>query len=333
MTEVWRQAEEERVMTTVAREEARTVADRSYGAGLALALVSASSFGLSGSLARSLLDLGWSPTAVVVTRVGGAFLVLLLPSLLLLRRIGLPTGRQAVRMLAYGMVAIALAQLCYFSAVQYLSVGVALLLEYLAPVILIAWHWARSQRRPAWPVLAGAGLSIIGLAFVLDLRTGFTLSPVGVAWGLGAALCLSAYFLLSEDKGTDAPIHPLLLTTAGTGIGAVILLAASAAGILPLAAQTGVTVLADRAVGWWLPALLLILISAVLAYPSGIVAVRRLGSSLASFVSLTEVIFAVVLAFVLLGQRPGPIQLIGGVLILAGIALVQRPVRPVRNLR
>ena len=320
-------------MTTTALEATRTSADRSYRGGLVLALVSASSFGLSGSLARSLLDLGWSPTAVVATRVGGAFLILLLPSLLLLRRIGLPTGRQSVRMLAYGVVAIALAQLCYFSAVQYLSVGVALLLEYLAPVILIAWHWARTQRRPARPVLAGAGLSIVGLAFVLDLRTGLTLNPVGVLWGLGAALCLSAYFLLSEDKGPDAPIHPLLLTTAGTGIGAVILLAASAAGILPLAAQTGVTVLADRAVGWWLPALLLILISAVLAYPSGIVAVRRLGSSLASFVSLTEVIFAVVIAFVLLGQRPGLMQLLGGALILVGIALVQRPVRPVRNLR
>ena len=314
-------------MTTTAPEATRTIAEPSYGGGLVLALVSASSFGLSGSLARSLLDLGWSPTAVVATRVGGAFLVLLLPTLLLLRRIGLPTSRQSVRMLAYGVVAIALAQLCYFSAVQYLSVGVALLLEYLAPVILIAWHWARTQRRPAWPVLAGAGLSIVGLAFVLDLRTGLTLNPVGVAWGLGAALCLSAYFLLSEDKGTDAPIHPLLLTTAGTGIGAAILLAASAAGILPLAAQTGVTVLADRTVGWWLPVLLLILVSAVLAYPSGIVAVRRLGSSLASFVSLTEVIFAVALAFVLLGQRPGLIQLLGGVLILFGIALVQRPVR------
>jgi drug/metabolite transporter (DMT)-like permease len=320
-------------VTTTALEATRTSADRSYRGSLVLALVSASSFGLSGSLARSLLDLGWSPTAVVATRVGGAFLILLLPSLLLLRRIGLPTGRQSVRMLAYGVVAIALAQLCYFSAVQYLSVGVALLLEYLAPVILITWHWARTQRRPARPVLAGAGLSIVGLAFVLDLRTGLTLNPVGVLWGLGAALCLSAYFLLSEDKGPDAPIHPLLLTTAGTGIGAVILLAAAAAGILPLAAQTGVTVLADRAVGWWLPALLLILISAVLAYPSGIVAVRRLGSSLASFVSLTEVIFAVVIAFVLLGQRPGLMQLLGGALILVGIALVQRPVRPVRNLR
>jgi drug/metabolite transporter (DMT)-like permease len=65
--------------------------------------------------------------------------------------------------------------------------------------------------------------------------------------------------------------------------------------------------------------------SAVLAYPTGIVAVRRLGSSLASFVSLTEVIFAVVFAFVLLGQQPGPMQLVGGALILTGIALVKRP--------
>jgi drug/metabolite transporter (DMT)-like permease len=264
---------------------------------------------------------------VVATRVGGAFLILLVPALLVLRRIGLPTGRQSGRMLAYGVVAIAVAQLCYFSAVQYLSVGVALLLEYLAPVMLIGWHWARTHRKPALPVLAGAGLSIVGLAFVLDLRDGLTLNPVGVAWGLAAAVCLSAYFLLSEDKGTEAPIHPLLLTTGGTGVGAVILLAASAAGVLPLAAHAGTAVLAERAVGWWLPALLLILISAVLAYPTGIVAVRRLGSSLASFVSLTEVIFAVVFAFVLLGQRPGVMQLMGGALILAGIALVQRPAR------
>src|SRR6185312_4611385 len=264
------------------------IADRGYGEGVALALVSASSFGLSGSLARSLLDLGWTPAAVVATRVGGAFLVLLIPCLFLLRRIGLPPGRQGARILAYGAVAIALAQLCYFSAVQYLSVGVALLLEYLAPVMLIGWHWARSHRRPAVPVLAGAGLSSVGLAFVLDLRGGLTLNPIGVAWGLGAALCLCAYFLLSEDNGADAPVNPLLLTTAGTGVGAALLLMAGAAGILPLTVHAGVTILADQAVGWWLPVALLILMSAVLAYPTGIVAVRRLGSSLASFVSLTE---------------------------------------------
>jgi drug/metabolite transporter (DMT)-like permease len=312
-------------MATVAREATRTVAARSYGGALALALLSASSFGLSGSLARSLLDLSWSPAAVVMTRVGGAFFILLIPCLVLLRRIGLPTRGQSLRMLAYGLTAVALAQLCHFSALRYLSVGVALLLQYLAPVMLIGWHWARNHRRPTWSVLLGAGLSIVGLAFVLDLRGGLTVNPIGVAWALCAALCLSAYFLLSEDNGSDAPIHPLLLTTAGTGIGASVLLAAAGVGILPLAASTGVTILADQAVGWWLPVLVLILISSILAYPSGIVAVRRLGSSVASFVSLTEVIFAVSFAFVLLGQRPEPMQLVGGALILAGIALVQRP--------
>lgn len=320
-------------MTSATRELNRTIGDRSYAGGAALALTSAASFGLSGSLARPLLDLGWSPAAVVATRVGGAFLVLLIPCLFVLHRIGLPTGRQAARILAYGAVAVALAQLCYFSAVQYLSVGVALLLEYLAPVMLIGWQWARTHCRPAVPVLAGAGLSIVGLAFVLDLRGGLTLNPIGVAWGLGAALCLCAYFLLSEDNGAGAAVNPLLLTTAGTGIGATLLLAAATAGFLPLTAHAGVTILADQSVGWWLPAALLILISAVLAYPTGIVAVRRLGSSLASFVSLTEVIFAVIFAFVLLGQRPGPMQLVGGALILTGIALVQRPQRHVKTYR
>ena len=320
-------------MTSTAPQTMRRVGTRGYAGGLGLGLISASSFGLSGSLARSLLDVGWSPAAVVATRAAGAFLILLIPSLVLLRRIGLPTGRQFVRLLAYGVVAVALVQLCYFSAVQYLSVGVALLLGYLAPVMLIGWHWARSRRRPAWPVFAGAAMSIIGLAFVLDLWGGFTLSPIGVAWGLGAALCFSAFFLLSEERGSDAPIHPLLLTTAGTGIGAGVLLAASAVGVLPLAAHGGVTILADTAVGWWLPVLLLIFISSILAYLTGIAAVRRLGSSFGSFVALIEVIFAIGFAFLLLGQRPGWMQLIGAVLILAGIALVQRPQRSVSNLR
>jgi drug/metabolite transporter (DMT)-like permease len=70
--------------------------------------------------------------------------------------------------------------------------------------------------------------------------------------------------------------------------------------------------------------LTLILVSGVFSYLTGIVAVRRLGSSIASFVALTEVIFAVVFAFVLLGQRPGIIQLVGGALVLTGIAVVQR---------
>jgi drug/metabolite transporter (DMT)-like permease len=290
--------------------------------GLVFALISAAGFGLSGSLARSLLDLGWSPAAVVAVRVGGAFLVLLVPCLLLLRRTGLPTSRQSTKLVAYGVVAVAVAQLCYFSAVQYLSIGVALLLEYLAPVLLIGYFWLRDHRRPTAAVLIGAVVSLIGLVFVLDITRGLTLNPVGVAWGLGAAICLSVYFLLSEDSGND-PVHPLLLTTVGTGVGGLVIVAVGATGFLPLTAHTGTTQLAGARVAWWLPVGLLITVSAVFAYLTGIVGVRRLGTSVASFVALTEVIFAAVFAAVLLAQHPTAGQLFGGLLVLTGIAVVQ----------
>ena len=310
-------------MTTAVLTRERAGA-RGLSAGLLPAVVSAAAFGLSGSLARSLLDLGWSPAAVVAARVGGAFLALLIPCLLLLRRIGLPSARQSGRMVAYGLIAVALAQLCYFSSVQYLSIGVALLLEYLAPVLLIGWHWARSRRRRAPRVLVGAGLALAGLVLVLDLTGKLSINPVGVAWGLGAAACLCAYFLLSEAGGGSAPIHPLLLTTGSTGVGGLAIILLGLTGLLPLTAGTGQTMVAGHAVSWLLPVALLILITAVLAYLTGIAAIRVLGSSVASFVALSEVIFAVIFAALLLSQHPSLTQLVGGALILIGIAVVQR---------
>jgi drug/metabolite transporter (DMT)-like permease len=291
--------------------------------GLVFALVSAATFSLSGSFARSLFDLGWSPTAVLAVRMGGAFAILLVPCLLQLRRTGLPTPRQSGRLVVYGIFAVAMAQLCFFSAVQYLSVGVALLLEYTAPVLLIGYFWLRDRRRPAYAVLAGAGLALVGLVFVLDVGNGLTLNPIGVLWGLAAAVGLAGYFVLSADVGEDS-VHPLVLTTAGTGVGALLVLIVGVTGFLPLAAATGTATLAEAVVPWWVPLLLLVLVATVTGYLTGIAAVRRLGSSVASFVSLTEVIFAVVFAIVLLGQLPSGVQVVGGLLVLAGIAVVQR---------
>lgn len=295
-----------------------------YGQSLAIALSSAATFGLSGPLARALLDVGWTPAAAVSARIGGACLVLLIPCIVLLRRTGLPHRRQVAHLIAYGLIAVGGAQLCYFNAVQYLSVGVALLLEYSAPVLLIGYHWLRSRHRPALPVLLGAAVSIVGLILVLDLRHGFDINPIGVAWGLGAAVCLCGYFILSETGDPDTAVHPLLLTTMGTGVGAAAVLAGAGLGVLPLHARPAEVSLGGASMSWIVPMLGLIGITAVFAYLTGIVAVRRLGSSVASFVALTEVLFAVLFAFLLLGQQPGPIQLMGGALVLAGIVVVQR---------
>ena len=125
------------------------------------------------------------------------------------------------------------------------------------------------------------------------------------------------------DEGTQ-PVHPLLLTTAGTGSAAPRSLAVGVPRPAAARVATGSsTALAGAQVPWWLPMLALILVSAVFSYLTGIAAVRRLGSSVASFVALTEVIFAVASrsSCSASGRR---LQLVGGALVLAGIALVQR---------
>lgn len=292
--------------------------------GIPLALASAAAFGLSGPLAKSLLETGWTPAAVVAIRVGGAFLLLAVPTLIVLLRTGFPTFRQTRRLVAYGIIAVALAQLCYFSAVSYLSVGVALLIEYTAPVLLIGWHWWRSKRAPSRPVLIGAGVAMVGMTLVLDLYSGLRLHPIGVLWALGAALCLCAYFILADDTDPAVMTSPLLMTTAGMGVGALVLIGAGTVGLVPFAASFDATTLAGQTVPWWAPVLAIIGVAGVFSYLTGIIAVRRLGSSLASFLALTEVMFAVVFAIILLGQQPSVGQLVGGVLVLSGITIIQR---------
>jgi len=73
---------------------------------------------------------------------------------------------------------------------------------------------------------------------------------------------------------------------------------------------------------WWAPVLALGLVTAALAYVAGIEATRRLGPRLASFVALSEVLAALAFAWLLLDQRPGGLQVVGGGLVLAGVLVV-----------
>ncbi len=106
-------------------------------------------------------------------------------------------------------------------------------------------------------------------------------------------------------------------------IGALALLTAGVAGALPLAAPRTNVTLASTQVSWVVPVLGMSIIAAAIAYVTGILGARLLGARVASFVGLTEVMFAVLFAWLLLGQTPRLIQGVGGALVLAGIALVR----------
>ncbi len=295
----------------------------SAGAGLLMAVVSAAAFGTSGGVARSLLDAGWTPGALVTFRIGVAALLLLVPALLSLRGRWHLLRTHAVRLIGYGTFAVAGAQLFYFSAIQHLSVGVALLIEYLAPVLIVGWLWGRHGRRPTRLTVLGVVLSLVGLALVLDLTGDVRIDPLGVLFALLAALGLAFYFLLADhDEGTE-PLPPLALAGGGLVVGFVVLVLAAAVQVLPVAWSTADVALAGATVPWWVPALELAVVAGAFAYVLGVAAVRRLRSTVASFVALTEVVFAVLFAWWLLDELPGLVQLAGGVLIVAGVVAVR----------
>jgi drug/metabolite transporter (DMT)-like permease len=291
------------------------------GSGLGIALFSSAVFGLSGSFAKALLESGWSPGAAVTARLTGAALILAIPAVLALRGRWHQLRDNWVTIALFGLIGVAACQLFYFNAVARLSVGVALLLEYLAPVLIVLWLWAASRKRPRSSTIGGTVLSLAGLVLVLDLTGAVRVDVVGVLWGLAAAVCLAIYFFITAKENDSLP--PIVLASAGLLVGAVVMWLAAATGLLPMAFSTADTRLGPWIAPWWAALAGLVILATVLAYVSGIMAARALGSKVASFVSLTEVLFAVIWAWLLLGELPVAIQLLGGVFIVAGVVLVR----------
>ncbi|AYF31271.1 EamA family transporter [Micromonospora tulbaghiae] len=291
------------------------------GAGLGLALLSAITFATSGTFARPLITGEWSAVAVVIARVGIAALVLAVPAVLALRGRWAVLRRNAVSVVLFGLLGVATAQACFFNAVRYLPVGVALLLEYLGIVLVVGWMWLVHGQRPRLLTVAGSVTALCGLVLVLDLTGAGRLDPVGVLWGLGAGVGLAGYFVIAGR--IDAGLPSVVMASGGMAVGALALLLLGGIGALPLAAGTADVTFGGHRVSWLVPIAGLSLIAAVVAYLAGVAGTRLLGARLSSFVGLTEVMFAVLIAWLVLDELPSLIQLAGGVLILGGVALVR----------
>jgi drug/metabolite transporter (DMT)-like permease len=299
---------------------------RVVGVGLAFAVASAMAFGLSGSLARGLLDAGWSPGAVVLVRLAiGALVVAPIAARALRGHWGALRANAGV-LLLFGAVPVAGTQFAYFSAVERMDVGPALLIEYTAPAAVVVWLWLRHGERPGPLTVAGAGLAALGLVLVLDLLSGADLAPIGVLWALIAMVGAASYFVLAAKERPGLP--PVALAGAGLALGALMLAAVGAVGLLPMDATTATPVYAGNAVSWWVPLLGLGVVTAGFAYCTGIAASRRLGSRLSSFAALLEVVAGVTFAWLLLDQVPTALQLGGGALIIAGVVVVKLGERP-----
>jgi drug/metabolite transporter (DMT)-like permease len=309
-----------------ATTDIRPAADQ-FRIGLLFAVGSAFAFGMSGPLGKSLMEAGWSPTAAVTARLAGGAVAMAVFATLTKR----DWLREAIRhwktVVAYGIVPIAGAQLCYYNAVSHLSVGVALLLEYTSPVLVVGWLWATTRRRPSNLTMAGVALAVAGIMLVLNVFSSAHINLVGVSWGLAAAICAACYFMMSDEvsaDGAEGSLNFITLAAAGLIVGAIAVALLGVSGLMPMTFTANDTVVAGMTTPWAVPVIALALVPTAIAYTLGIMGIARLRPRFASLVGLAEVMFAVLAAWALLGEALTPIQAVGGAVVLAGLVLARQ---------
>lgn len=299
-------------------------AARTARLGLAIALLSAFAFGGSGPAAKPLIQAGLDPLHVTWLRVAGAALTTL-P--LAWRHRGLLRTHPGL-LAGFGLFAVAGVQAFYFAALSRIPVGVALLIEYLAPALVLGWV-RFVQRRPVTRSAAvGVVLAVGGLSCVVEVWSGLSLDAVGLLLALGAACCQVGYFVLSDHGGGDPAGRPQAdpygVIAYGLLAGALVLTAVTRPWTMDWsvlrgdADMDGTTVPALFLVAW------IVLVATVAAYLTGVVSIRRLSPQVAGVVACLEAVLAAVLAWVLLGEHLSAPQVAGGVLVLAGALIAQR---------
>jgi drug/metabolite transporter (DMT)-like permease len=289
--------------------------------GLLIALIAAATFGMSGALIKPLLESGWSPAAAVTLRalIGG--LVLTPFALLSLRGRWDALWRARWRVLAMAVVGVAGTQLLYFAALQRIPVGTAILIEYMAPLLLVGFAWATSRRMPKAVVLIGSVVALAGLVLVVAPGARGAIDILGLVLAVLAMVGCAVYYVVAARPSDGLP--PVALAASGLLIGGVVLGLVGLTGAVPFTASFGETRLFGGTVAWFVPLLIVGVVATAIAYAASITASEMLGSRLASFMGLLEVVAATLYAWILLGEDLTVPQLIGGLLILVGIGFVR----------
>ncbi|MEV6730770.1 MULTISPECIES: DMT family transporter [unclassified Streptomyces] len=298
-------------------------------AGLGLALVSAFAFGGSGVAAKPLIEAGLAPLHVVWLRVAGAALVL---SPLAWRHRGLLL-RKPLLLAGFGLVGVAGVQAFYFASLSRIPVGVALLLEYLGPALLLGWIRFVQRKPVTRAAAAGAAVAVVGLACVVEIWSGLNLDLLGVLLGLAAACCQAFYFVFADhgaDGAGDEVPDPLGVIAYGMLVGALVMTVIARPWQMDWQVLGGYAAMGDLRVPAWVLLGWVVLIATVFAYLTGVVSVRKLSPQVAGVVACLEAVVATVLAWILLGEHLSTPQIVGGALVLGGAFIAQssRPTPP-----
>lgn len=292
--------------------------------GVAMYLIAAFLFALNGVVAKNAMNAGLDPLHLTQLRNAGSMILLAVfvaavaPQHFRVRRAELPF------LIAYGVIAFTLVQFLYFVTISRLNVGIGTLLAFLAPVIVALWLRFGRRREVRNSIWLAIGLTLIGLALVAQVWQGMTLDVIGVVAGLACAVALALYWLLGEagQSHRDA----VSLTMWGFVFASIAWAIVSPWWTFPWATMSVPTEpLWDAGPGLPVWSLMVwgVVMGTIAPFLLVLGSLRRLGAQRAGIVATTEPLWAFIIGFALLGEVITGMQMIGGLIVLAGVIVAE----------
>jgi drug/metabolite transporter (DMT)-like permease len=293
--------------------------------GYAMVGTAATLFAVNGSVSKVVLGSGLSSLELAQIRNTSAAL-LFLGFLLAVAPARLRVGRRELLFLiAFGLIGVALVQWLYFVAIDNLPVGIALLIEFTAPLFVALFArfvYREHVRRRIWVAVA---LCLTGLALVVEIWTGVELSTVGITAAFGGALALTAYLLMAERERRNRDAASLSFY--GFLFAALLWAVVQPLWDFPWSAL-GETVslqgnLSEYSAPVWALVGFIVVVGTMVTFSLLTGALRHISATRASIIATLEPVVATVVAWAWLGETFGPTQLVGGLVVITGILVAQ----------
>jgi drug/metabolite transporter (DMT)-like permease len=293
--------------------------------GYGMALAAATLWAVNGVVSKVIIESGDVPAQrLTEVRTTGA-LLLLLPALAVARPQSLRVSRAELPMLLTFGVGLAFVQWFYFEAISRLDIGVALLIQYVAPVLVALWArfaYHEPVRRRIWAALA---LSILGIALLVELWEGLTLDGLGVAAALGSAVTFAVYILSAERA--VARRDPVSLVCYGFLLASIFWALVQPLTSFPFERVDDIVSLLGRLEDVSLPVWLLmawmVVLGTIVPFALLAASLRHIPASRAAITAMFEPVAATAFAFAWLGESLTAGQLVGACVVLGAIVLAQ----------
>jgi len=304
--------------------DAPSHATKSAARGAVYIIVGAALFGINGSVAKVVIGAGISPAQLTFFRVLSTALIAGAVLLVSDRSQFRPSGRQLANLAALGIGGLAIIQWLYAVAISILPVGVALLIQYTAVVLVALAAWLIFNERVHPRLWLAIGAVLIGLAIVAQVWDS-QLRLLGVLAALGAAVTLAFYFIMGERVVASMPAIAVAFWAS--------VFAAAFWGVFSAWWSVDPSTLASRAslsgaldsvvVPVWLPLLFVITLGAFAPFVLYFTALGHLSATAVGILASSEVLFAFIVAWAWLGEKLTPLQVAGAMLVLVGIVIAQ----------